>query len=372
MTTDESPAPATEPASSPEPAGGTPGDVRRNRLIAGVAALLVGIAVTAYVVGRDDDPVSVVENFFAAIVDGDVDEALTYVGRIGYGVPYGERATFLHPDAIADGWRLLDAEYGGGGPVADYVEVTIGDDASSTTGRLEVLEFGGEWNIIDPFIEVEVAAPAFTYIAVNGREVLTADLYGGNVHGYQDQRIELLPGRYTFWGGAPADLLPPEQYLNDVLEVSPPPFVPSPDTFAAVQAQTDAIIDDCVTFTVATPEGCPFGVGDGIEAGDDIVRDVHDVTWEIVERPVVTVDATNPAVGLAVTAAEPGLIRLTASGTKGLKDVRFQADCGVDGGFLRAALRPDGTPEVYAIPALGRFGLPAGPAASTCEYKGKA
>ncbi|HEY1176603.1 MAG TPA: hypothetical protein VGF17_10635, partial [Phytomonospora sp.] len=371
VTTDESPAPATEPDPSPEPAPAPNRDYRRNRLVAAAAALLVGIAVTAYFVGRDDDPVSVVENFFAAIADKDVEEALTYVGRIGHGIPYGERAAFLHPDAIADGWRLLDAERGGGGPVADYVEVTIGDDESSTSGRLEMSDFGGEWNIVDPFIEIEVDAPAFTYIAVNDREVVTADLFGHNVDARQLVSMELLPGRYTLWGdvpgaAAPTDLLPTEQYLSDPLTVSPAPFVPTPETFAAVQAQTDAIIDDCVTFATPSPVGCPFGIG------DDVVRDVHDVTWELVDRPVVTLDGTDPAAGLPVTVAEPGLIRLTASGTRNFKDVRFHADCGVDGGSLRAALRPDGTPEVYTVPALGRFGLPAGPLPTTCEYKGKA
>lgn len=387
MPTDETAEPEPEPASeppaepeaAPEPAPPRP----PYRLLAIAAVVAVIVTATTYFVTRDDDPVAVVENFFAAIADKDVDTALTYVGRIGYGVPFGERAAFLHPDAIADGWRLLDAEFDGG-PGGDYVDVTIGDDETSTSGRLEVTDFGGEWNIVDPFIEIEVSAPAYTYIAVNERRVVTADLYRHDITGYYRNRMELLPGRYTFWGDtpgststpeAPVDLLPAGTYLPEPLKVSAPTVVPTPDVLAAVQTQADAIIDDCATFAVPNPEGCPFGLGDRFEAGDDTMREIRDVTWEIVDRPVLAVDGSiggDPATGMAVTVTRPGLITLTARGLKGFKDdVRFRAECTIDGAFLRAALRPDGTPEVYAMPDLGPFGLPTGTTAATCRYQGE-
>ena len=376
-------APETPPETAPAPVEPEPSRPRY-RFLAIAAVVCLVISVTTYFVTRDDDPVAVVEGFFTAILDKDVDAALEYVGRIGYGVPFGERAAFLHPDAIADGWRLLDAEYVGGGGLDDYVEVTIGDDESSTTGRLDVSDYGGEWNIVDPFVEIEVSATAFTYVAVNDRRVVTADLYRHNIGGFFANRIQLLPGRYTFFGDAPGTvnaaappvtLVPAGGYSPEPVPVAPRVAKLTPEAAAAVQTTADGLIDDCAAFTTPNPAGCPFGLGDFFEAGDDPVRGIHDVVWEVVEHPVLTVDgaiAGIPQTGMGVTAAEPGLIRLTARGEKNGKDVRFRADCAVDDDDLRVALRPDGTPEFYLVPTIGMFGITfAGTNAATCVYKGE-
>ncbi|MEV0644124.1 hypothetical protein AB0I28_02560 [Phytomonospora sp. NPDC050363] len=347
-----------------------------------VTALVVVLG--AYVALRSDDAVDVVEDFFAALVAKDVEGALEKVGRIGYGVPYGERAAFLHPDAIADGWRLLDAEFVDSG-IDTYVEVTIGDEESRTSGRLEVTDFGGEWNIVDPFVEVEFSATAFTYLAVNDRQVVWSRLHEHYVGGmFAGGPVELLPGRYNFFGaaagttGAPApavDLLPPDDDRSDPLKLSPPAVALTPETAAAVQAQGDALLDDCARFTTPNPHGCPFGIGD-VFARDERngVYDLHDIEWEVLRRPALLVDGTlagDPPTGMAVTTTDPGLVRLTATGEIDGDDVRFTADCVADTGSLRVALRPDGTPELYDVGVFGPFGFQLTGEIGTCVYKGE-
>lgn len=374
------PEPDATPAPEPEPVEPEPSRPRY-RLLAFAAVVCLVIAATTYFVTSDDDPVGVVEDFFAAIVDKDVEAALSYVGRIGYGIPYGERAAFLHPDAIADGWRLLDAEHFQE-DYDDYVDITIGDDANQVSGRLEVTDYNGEWNIVDPFVEVEVSATALTYLAVNDRRVVTTELYEHNAMGVFQNTIKLLPGRYTFFGDIPGtastpppalDLLPAPE-TSEPRVISPPNVVLTPEIAAAVQASGDALIDDCATFTTPNPVGCPFGIGDFLTKGEwNLVENVRDVTWEVVTRPVLTVDGAlggDPPTGLAVKVAGPGLIRLTATGDIDVEEVRFRADCTVDGEFLRVALRPDGTPELYPAPALGLFVTTTGPP-GTCVYKGE-
>jgi len=335
--------------------------------------VVVAASLVAWIVGRQkDDPVEVVEDFFAAIVDRDLDAALGYIDPSGGGVPYGEEAAFLHPDAIGDGWRLLDAKLLDGLPAS--VEVTIGDSASDTTGVVELRDDNAEgvWKMVHPFATVEPPTTAFTYFAANGRRIDWHDLYRNTAPSRIDNRWALLPGRYSFYDGASTmDLAPGAE-----VSVPAPTVTLTPEALATVQSATEAKLRDCATFAVAQPDNCPFGaravlVGDNDDAA---LLAIRDVLWEFVEPPVLTVGgelAANAPLGLTVTVTDPGMIRLSATGDNAAGEVRFTAECAVDARFIRVSLPPDGVPQVLFTRETNGLGTP-GQAADTCRYKGEA
>lgn len=366
----------TAPAKSPR---------KRWPLLAGALAIALVGTVGAVVARREGGPEEVVEEFFAAIRDRDVERALSHVGRIGHGVPYGEAAAFLHPDAIADGWQLREAHAGEpdlGGDVR--VEVNIGDEQAHTEGVIEVTDFGGEWKLVDPFVTVAFSAAPFTYLQVNDRVVRPEELYGHNLGGAFAGAYKLLPGRYHFFGDLagtttnpdPAQLLlppRPDTVTADPVPVTPPPLRFPTETDAAVQRLVNDLLDDCTTYAVREPPGCPFAVGLFLDHGDGSVDLLHDIVWTVVEYPQVRLadpGGEERRNGLVVEVDDPGLIRLSATGMDDHGQmVEVVADCRVSGEYLRAALQPDGTPEVYlaAFTLLGFGSVIRHPTRNTCE-----
>lgn len=142
-------------------------------------------------------PVEVVEQFFTAITDGDLDRALGYV----VAVPYGSEAALLRPEAVDGGWRLLAAHPADrtGGGYGTWVQVMVGDGRSQATGWVEVSQDEvGHWWLVDPLVTIEVASVApLTYLQVNGAIVELTELYAADPLG-AGVRYRLLPGPYSF------------------------------------------------------------------------------------------------------------------------------------------------------------------------------
>lgn len=387
---DQDPLAAAEhdPPAAPPPA---PPEGRRSprRWVLAVG-LVVGVLATVGIVQvvRDPGPEEVVEQFFAAILERDVERALSYVGRIGQGVPYGEAAAFLHPDAIADGWELLevgDAEESRGGNV--QVRVEIGDGQDREVGSMELTDYGGEWNLVDPFVTVAISPSPFTYLQVNDRVVTQP--YAHNLASPFGAEYKLFPGRYQFFGDLAGtdpgrestELLLPRYRHGDSVPVAPPLLSPTPAMEAAAQQEMNHLLDDCVEFAVPQPPGCPFATDFFLEYGEGgALESIHDIEWTVVEYPVirlVDVEGEDRRFGLTVEIEDPGLIRLSATAwdddpdTAGIQLTDFTADCEVSGEDLYAWLGPDGTPEITVMRSIP-VGLGVAfmrTVTGTCEYE---
>ncbi|MGH8792564.1 MAG: hypothetical protein ACRDXX_07965 [Stackebrandtia sp.] len=370
------------PASSPE----TDASRRRRRIwwiaVLAVSAVLIGGLVAPRVV---DTPAGVVEEFFDAVVDKDVDRALSHVARTGFGAPYGEAAAFLHPDAIADGWELLEASHSsdtGVYNVETWVDVTIGNSETTAHGRIEVTDFGGEWKLVDPFVNVEISALPLTYMRINDRTVVTDELYGHDVAGMLVSEYQVFPGWYEFFGDLEGVVAEPEAAKfhlppTDAIGAEPTRASLPTATFtdavhAAAQTEVAGILDDCVEFQTPQPANCPFAVDEYFADEEELyLNEVRDVEWTIDEYPTVRLEdpgGDERDLGLNVVVDDPGLIRLSAVGEAGDEEVRIFADCGVAADPLRAALRPDGVPEVYSIGQTGGTLSFAVGVENTCRY----
>lgn len=314
---------------------------------------------------------AIVADFFEAIVDKDVDRALSHVAREGYGVPSGEDAVFLAPDAIAGGWELLEAELS---PVegeygAERVEVVIGSGKSKQTGYIEVSQSSDEWRIVDPFVVVEVSATSLTYMRVNDKTVVSDELYAHDATGLLSREYKLLPGMNRLFGdlkGTTTESKPGELMLPAENEYDDPPVVGPPElTFTdavqeSVQESVNGIVDECAEFKVRQPALCPFGIDYYYYPDDETgYEDIHDVTWTVEKQPRVHLedpgDGDERELGIPVTVDDPGVIALKATASKDGRDdpVTLTAECGLSEEPLRVALQPDGEPQVYPLAQAG-------------------
>ncbi|HEY8472576.1 MAG TPA: hypothetical protein VIL37_08065 [Natronosporangium sp.] len=343
-------------------------------LLAAVLAALPVLAAQWERRPQPPGPVEVVERFFAAIADRDVDRALSYVST----VPYGPEAALLHPDAIDDGWRLVAARPApeAGDSYETWVEVTVDDGGTQATGFLEVTEAddgSGGWLLTDPLVDIDVRSVApLTYLQVNDLIVPYAALYPAGAVGVPVGRYQLLPGRYRFFHQPPGLLTdaPPQWLLTPAVDRHPEPVpvavpplrIPEP-TLAAVQLQVNALLDECVQFRVREPAGCPFAAG--VEVGPtepDTVRLLRDIRWQVIEYP--TVEVSDPGgrdreLGLPIGLADPGRIRLTATGERDSGELAtVSVDCHVSAGLdpMRVWFDQDGQPLVQQ-PLVAGVGL---------------
>jgi hypothetical protein len=318
-------------------------------------------------------PVEVVEAFFAAVADRDVDRALEYV----VSVPYGPEAALLRPEAIGGGWQLLEARQVGnvGTSYETWVQVTLGDGRSRATGWVEVVEATdgtGRWWLVDPLVTIEIGSVApLTYLQLNDLVLPLADLYAADPLAAH-ARYRLLPGPYPFFGRLPGLatdpqplrwLLPPADHNPDPVPVAVPPLqVPEP-TLALVQQQVNALLDECAQFQTREPAGCPFAAD--LEVGNsdqNTVRLLRDIRWQMIDYPraeLVDPGGRDRELGLPVVLADPGRVRLTATGERDRGElVTVSVDCRVGGGPdpMRVVFDPDGQPRVYQ-PLVAGVGL---------------
>ncbi|ADD43047.1 hypothetical protein [Stackebrandtia nassauensis] len=369
-----------EAESAPPDEEPSPPDPRRRKLLVGGTVLAVLVALFGVIAWVDDStsPEAVVEDFFDAIVDKDVEGALSLVAWDGYGVPFGEQAIFMHPDAIADGWELLEAKlsatedsYG-----EERVDVTIGNDKKRVDGTITLSDASGEWKIVDPFVSVTMPMGSLTYIQVNDKTVVADELFGYDAGRGSPTEYKLLPGLYTFFGDLngtstepePGELMLPEDDAQ-AMAVSPPVLELTDTAQDDVQEGVNKLVDDCATFKVRQPALCPFGVDSYYRTDDEEYHDIHDVTWKVKEYPRVRVTGSllnnHYWPGLEVVVNDPGVIKLTAAASNfDDGDVKLTAECEVSGEYLRVVLGPDGEPRVnpevfdgYGLAPQSGFGI---------------
>ncbi|WP_026923399.1 hypothetical protein [Glycomyces arizonensis] len=298
-----------------------------------------------------DSPVEIVEAFLEAVHDKDLDRAFGYIDG---SIPVGEEAAFLHPDAIDDDWEVLDlTESEGRYSSETVVRVTIGHPDGTAEGRFIVEEFDDELTIQDPFQPVTFAASSQLELQVNDRVVeRVAEAPYQDLIYAPNQRYELLPGIYRFFGSEPVALLDADE--TEAITVGAPDAEPTPEQIAAVQAAVNERIDACVEYRLPDPPGCPFSTDGQVDTVDhQRVEDIEDLVWTVSEYPKVTVAPgidlySQPA--LVVTFDEPGRLELQGTGTTDFDHWNaFTAACHFGGGELVVLLRGDDAVELAPL-----------------------
>lgn len=352
----EDSAPAAKP-SSPR--------ARRAAIAAAVTAVVSsGFGIYA-VAQHANSPESAVEDFFEAVIDKDVEAALDLVDSDGFGPPYAERAEFLHPDAIAEGWELLDAtanpHRSGGGAVVVQIVAGVSED-DTTNGSIQVTEVDGQWKLVDPFVTVDIVSSPLTYMQVNDHVVDVDELHGHDLHAMFGGRYDLFPGVAAFFADVPGVefetrdpslLLPSSNPHGEVPRAVLPNSSFPADTQLAAQEAVEEVVDECVTFQTLRPPHCPFGSRSGLDDGEHHVKNLREAEWTIEQYPRVSL--FDPGVhgrdaGLTFVVDDPGSIRMSAKGSvdgEGSFDV--VADCEVAAEPLRAALTRDGEVDLHFV-----------------------
>lgn len=293
-----------------------------------------------------DTPAELVEAFFQAVLDKDLEKAFSYTDA---SVPSGEAAAFLHPDAIGDDWEVLKTTESEGEYSSEtVVRVTIGHPDGTAEGEYIVDDYPDELTIEDPFQSLDFANASQMELQVNDRVVERdpsqqdpASLTGGN--------YQLLPGVYHFFGGGPVALLNNDEDETPI--VQPPRPDPTPEQLGAVQAALEDVIDDCLEYRLPAPEGCPFATDGFVDTTErERLESIEDVTWTVSEYPGATVKLGADVWGkqaLIVDYTEPGRLELSGIGTADHEQWKeFTADCHFGGEGLMVLLYGDDKVEL--------------------------
>jgi hypothetical protein len=322
-------------------------DPRRIRWAAAggvVVVLTVWIAVAA---ANREDPVDVVEDFFAAVVHRDVDRALALVDRSGGGVPIGPEAAFLDPRAIAGGWDLVSATEQHRDDDGQWATVTVtlaGPDGTAEGDLLVARDYDGPWRMYSPLVLVEFPASPLSFVRVNDLSVPAAARPGSPA------RFWLFPGGYRFYPDLPGVVSGPDAepvmafpaYENRSDYPGTQPYTVAAGALSAteqaVSAATEqiaALVDDCVEFTTPVPYHCPFATDGEIDTTDGRrIREPEDLQWRVSRYPVVSLAdnrAEQQPVGFQVVTETAGIVTLTGSGVDSDGDVvTFTVECGIE------------------------------------------
>jgi hypothetical protein len=337
-----------------------------------VAAVVTVSTVWAGVaIATREDPVDVVQDYFAAIISKDVDTALALVDRfgLGTGVPFGDDAVFLDPRAIADGWRIesavekhRDDEAGEAG-----VRVRLASRYGVASGDLLLTSKGDDdpWRLYSPLVAIEVPPSPLAFFTVNDVTVPLAD-------GWKARRFFLFPGLYQFYPGLPPGLtgsgMEPvlafptttshDQSLSGLRyqQVAPGRLSAGGPVLAAAQRRVAELLDDCAEFSTPNPAGCPFLTDGEIDTPDGLrVRNPTDLDWTVTEYPDVSLvdDRAGPAqAGFRVVVAGTGSVELTGTGTStDGRTVTFTVRCAIEPGLinLRARLTETGDVQLRTV-----------------------
>lgn len=336
-------------------------------VVAGLVVAIVAVWITVAVV-TDRDPEETVEAYLDALQDKDVEGALALVTRLGYGVPYGDDAAFLTPDAIRDDWwvvsvREIDREYSS----KARVEAVIAGPDGTAKGEFVVQEDDDEWLLSDPFLQVQFPSSPLSYIRVND-QIVPRTTYNSENTAYA-----LFPGTYRFYEAVP-DVV--KTGGTDEVVVFPPPddagyrpTVVVPANLTAeervverVQDAVRARVDACAEFATAAPADCPFATDGEIDTPAGVrVNRLHGLEWTVKTQPVVELTddrAGQTSQGFSMRATEPGTVTLTGQGTDTAdKATKFTVTCDIDvTGFL-ATVGADGEVDLtLSTAALNRTG----------------
>jgi hypothetical protein len=329
---------------------------RRESLRVGWIALLSALTLMPlWVWQQAREPGTAVEAvtaFMEALQERDLDRAYRLIAT---GVPAGDAAAFLHPDAIGD-WDLLAVEQPDGSDVfGEPVTVTIGTDQGTAEGTFTVQEHDGEYLLADPFQTVTVSASSYLWMQVNDRtvpaplETTWQDWYTG-----QAQRtLHLLPGVYRFFGGDPVALLGDGDESGADAIGTPLPE-PGQDAAAALQTAVNDYVDACAEYRLTAPPGCPFATDGLVDTADRRrVEEVRDPVWTVEEYPVAAVAPGTGQYGepvLLVEFTDPGRLTLQGTATEDWDAWEpFTAACRFGPGLLHVLTGPDGTLQVAPL-----------------------
>jgi hypothetical protein len=299
----------------------------------------------------------VVTAFMEAVRDKDLERAYRFIEG---GVPSGEAAVFLHPDAIGE-WELLAVHQPESDSMLDEpsVSVTIGTEEGTAEGAFTVYERDGEYTITDPFHTVTLSASSYLSVRVNDREVPAPleTTWQAWYQGQAQRTITLLPGVYRFFGGEPVALVGDQEDDGRHLMGAP---LPAPDAAAAASLQraVNDFIDGCVEYRLIAPPGCPFASDGLVDTADQRrVDEIRDPLWTVDAYPVATVV---PGTGsydepvLLVEFTEPGRLTLNGHGTEDWDTWQpFTAACRFGSGPLHVLTDADGAIQVAPL------GMPA-------------
>ncbi|SDE05193.1 hypothetical protein [Glycomyces harbinensis] len=296
--------------------------------------------------------VEAVTAFMEAVHDKDLERAYSFIDS---GIPAGEAAAFLHPDAIGD-WDLLSVEQAeSSSAFPSPVSVTIGTDEGTAEGSFTVYEHDGEFTLYDPFQTVTVSASSYLSVQVNDRIVPMPPetTWQAWYLGQAQRTIQLLPGVYRFFGGEEIALIGEDDGSSAEVIGTPLPE-PAEEAAAALQVAVDDYIDDCVEYRLTAPPGCPFAT-DGLVDTDERhrVEEVRDPVWTVDEYPVATAVPGTGAYGepvLLVEFTDPGRITLQGSGTEDWGTWEpFTAACRFGGSALHVLAGADGSLQLAPL-----------------------
>ncbi len=315
-----------------------------------VAVIAVWTTVTA---ATTRDPEETVEAYLTAITEKDVDGALALVSRYGHGVPYGDTAAFLTPDAIDDDWWVVSVAEVGRDYGTARVDAVIAGPGGTATGEFEVAEYDDEWLLSDPFVLVEFPASPLSYVQVNDTVVPTATSLSSRGNYW------LFPGTYRFYQSVPdvvstrktaavAAFPPPESAGRRETVVVPMALTAGRRTVDKAQKAVRATIDACARFATEAPYGnCPFATDGEIDTpAGKRVTDVHGLKWTVQRYPVVTMTddrSDEYAPGFLLRVTEPGTVTLSGSGVDSDgAPAAFTVTCDIDLTGVHATVAANG------------------------------
>lgn len=327
-------------------------------VVLGLVVAVIAVWITV-AVATDRDPEETVEAYLDAVAGKDVDGALALVSRYGYGVPYGDKARFLTPDAIRDDWWVVSVrEVGREFGTEAHVEAVIAGPGGTAKGVFVAHETNDEWLLEDPFLEVRFPASPLSYVRVNDQVVPRP------ANEDDTQTYALFPGTYRFYESV-GDVV--DTAKTDVVAVfpnaddrsyQPTQVVPAALTAGAkvtakAQDATEDLIDDCAGFTTATPWDCPFATDGAIDTPSGVrVTHLHGLEWKVASYPKVTLTDDRAGEGFALRADEVGKVTLTGSGLDTEdKPTSFTVTCDIDLGGFEATTTARGEVTVRFAPA---------------------
>lgn len=258
-------------------------------LAAGLAVAFNVVSSTVYT------PEKSVEAYLTALQDGDVATAMELAPP---NVPTAQRA--LLTDAVAgsaenriSGYRIVGSTDRGDDSVEVSAEVT--QDGVATTHSY-LVERDGRTGVVFPqwrmgelqYASIELRLPqGVTALVINGQDFAAEDL------GFEDgiAHATVLPGTYTVALASDSEFL---TVVDSSVHVSAdqaqwyelfasPSFEISEAGRSEVQAQVNALLDECATSAEPDPENCPFGTW-----SYDVVDGSG--SWTLDAYPTVTVE----------------------------------------------------------------------------------
>lgn len=304
-------APAPLAPASASVAPSAPLEPGTKRLLIGIGSAVVLLVVTVIGVSIVNKmffgPEGQVEDYFAALADGDAEKAVGLAQ-----LDYSTRERVLLTDKIfgESGGTIADIDVGSVQRQGDYATASVtytidgADQSQDVTLRRSGshLLFFDKWELVNPGLgTLYVSAPGATGLKVNGR---TVDVEG------LDEGVELpvFPGEYDVTPVADSRYVTFESESASIGTDSESldfELAPSDKLLAEVATQADAYLADCIAQPEADPEGCP---------NETYGYQLEDVVWTLAESPSYELDtdydggwrlSTSNAGSATVTAKEP-------------------------------------------------------------------